>query len=464
MLLTPGIWQTSVLIMRIVLAWGPRLFSLNENKWPPRLPQDPWPRLPLRRFTPRTVVKPMPCPSIQNQNAKVISNGKSGSNTLTRNVLSPVYVDAPVLRDRDTDANGTLDERLFVIQDANYNVTAVISSSGTVQERYTYTPFGLVTYRDASGSGIGSSTKAWVFLHQGGQINIVGDYDFRNRVLSPTLGRWLTNDPLGFAAGDANTFRYEGNGSISRLDSSGLDWWYPGKYLHQIFGELERSEQIDAQRRGDKWEWTWGGDWNRAWEGYGIFGQNLWEGSSDGAVMTGDGATFGLVGAIGQWTRMWDLSPLYEEYGNASFKAGNVAGIALAGAVFSRFYGFGDIEIPRINLPIDEWLSDPPPDPSKFGYRVMTNEEWVTAKDGNWTNSDLIDPNSVENNQKWFWETRASADKWLEKMISYGEDQFITKVPTAEPITSYPSFDHPPEGIAHLVPIKDLGPAIIPPR
>jgi len=44
----------------------------------------------------------------------------------------------------------------------------------------------------------------------------------------------------------------------------------------------------------------------------------------------------------------------------------------------------------------------------------------------------------------------------LEKMISYGEDQFITKVPTAEPITSYPSFDHPPEGIAHLVPYHVL--------
>ena len=39
-------------------------------------------------------------------------------------VWSPVYVDAMVLRDRDTNANGTLDERLYCLQDANFNVTS----------------------------------------------------------------------------------------------------------------------------------------------------------------------------------------------------------------------------------------------------------------------------------------------------------------------------------------------------
>ena len=167
---------------------------------------------------------------------------KSGSNTVTRNVFSPVYVDALVLRDRDTDANGTLDERLYPTQDANYNVTAILNISGTVQEKYTYTPFGVVTYRDSSGSTISSSTKAWVFLHQGGQINIVGGYDFRNRVLSPTLGRWLTNDPLGFEAGDVNTYRYVGNGPGNGLDPSGL----------QDIGE--RSAKAGAALAGLQWD------------------------------------------------------------------------------------------------------------------------------------------------------------------------------------------------------------------
>jgi YD repeat-containing protein len=37
------------------------------------------------------------------------------------------YVDALVLRDRDTDADGTLDERLYALQDANYNVSTCLA-------------------------------------------------------------------------------------------------------------------------------------------------------------------------------------------------------------------------------------------------------------------------------------------------------------------------------------------------
>ena len=107
---------------------------------------------------------------------------KVGSNTVTRNVWSPVYVDGLVLRDRDTDGNGSLDERLYALQDANWNTTALINSSGTVQERYTYTPFGQVTFRDGSGSTLSGSAKDWVFLHQGGERIAAGNYEFRNRV------------------------------------------------------------------------------------------------------------------------------------------------------------------------------------------------------------------------------------------------------------------------------------------
>ncbi len=147
---------------------------------------------------------------------------KVGSNTKTRNVWSPVYVDAMVSRDRDTDANGSLDERLYALQDANFNVTAVINTSGAVQEKYTETPFGVTTFRNSAGTAIGSSTKDWVFLHQGGQVDIIGDLDFRNRVLSPTLGRWLSNDPLGFNAGDVNSYRYIANGPTIGTDAMGL--------------------------------------------------------------------------------------------------------------------------------------------------------------------------------------------------------------------------------------------------
>ena len=147
---------------------------------------------------------------------------KVGSNTVTRNVWSPVYVDGMALRDRDTDGNGSLDERLYALQDANWNTTALVNTTGTVQERYTYTPFGQVTFRDSSGSTLFNSAKDWIFLHQGGEKIAAGDYEFRNRVYSPTLGRWLSNDPLGFEAGDVNFYRYLQNNIINGTDPQGL--------------------------------------------------------------------------------------------------------------------------------------------------------------------------------------------------------------------------------------------------
>ena len=101
-------------------------------------------------------------------------------------------------------------------------MTGITNTSGTIQERYTEKPYGAVTFRDGSGSTISVSTKGWDILHQGAKRDIIGDYDFRNRVYSPTLGRWLSNDPIGFEAGDVNTFRYVGNGPGNGLDPQGL--------------------------------------------------------------------------------------------------------------------------------------------------------------------------------------------------------------------------------------------------
>ena len=65
-----------------------------------------------------------------------------GGVTRVSNVWSPVYVDAMIARDRDTDTNGSLDERLYVTHDANFNVTGLINTSGAVVERYVYDSYG----------------------------------------------------------------------------------------------------------------------------------------------------------------------------------------------------------------------------------------------------------------------------------------------------------------------------------
>jgi RHS repeat-associated protein len=54
-----------------------------------------------------------------------------------------------------------------------------------------------------------------------------GLYYNRVRYLDPFTGRWTTQDPLGFAAGDANLYRYVGNMATMATDPSGNIVWLP---------------------------------------------------------------------------------------------------------------------------------------------------------------------------------------------------------------------------------------------
>jgi RHS repeat-associated protein len=85
-----------------------------------------------------------------------------------------------------------------------------------------YDPFGQATVLDASW-GASSDGYAWRYLHQGGRFDAaVGLYSFRFRDYDPVLGRWTVMDPIGFAAGDANWYRYEEGNPLVYLDAIGL--------------------------------------------------------------------------------------------------------------------------------------------------------------------------------------------------------------------------------------------------
>jgi RHS repeat-associated protein len=180
--------------------------------------------------------------------------------TAIQYVWSRVYVDALVLRDRDTNDNGLVDERLYVQQDANYNVTALLDTFGNVEERYVYDPYGKATVLDDAWSTLTSSAYDWQYLHQGGRLDEeTGLYSFRHREFSPTLGRWLQNDPLSFGGGDTNLYGYIGNGPGNALDPSGLlsfwdevgmignfIWNHTGEAGSIAWGTVQSGESFDS--------------------------------------------------------------------------------------------------------------------------------------------------------------------------------------------------------------------------
>jgi RHS repeat-associated protein len=113
-----------------------------------------------------------------------------------------------------------------VQQDANWNVTALVSTSGSVVERYVYDTYGKPTFLNASWGTLTGSAYAMRYLFQGSRYDTTsGLYDGRGRPGSPTLGRWVQLDPVRYKAGDVNLYRALADNPSNHLDPTGTFNW-----------------------------------------------------------------------------------------------------------------------------------------------------------------------------------------------------------------------------------------------
>jgi RHS repeat-associated protein len=75
-----------------------------------------------------------------------------------------------------------------------------------------------------------------------------GLMDYRNRIYSQRLGRFLQPDPIGFDAGDVNWYRYVGNSPLDWIDSDGLFKTYKNR---DDAGHEAGKEALDRSRKGE---------------------------------------------------------------------------------------------------------------------------------------------------------------------------------------------------------------------
>ena len=179
--------------------------------------------------------------------------------------------DAPILRDTISSSTGQPipADRIYYLTDANDNVTAITNNAGQVLERYVYSPFGQVTYYDCSSGTwvpVTTSPNHNTILFAGQNLDPATRlYYDHARWYSPGSGTsqggtFLTRDPMGYAAGDANLYRYCGNNPVSATDPTGLvavapqnvgnvagSWPAPGDGLRHHLAQLH---DFRAQRRG----------------------------------------------------------------------------------------------------------------------------------------------------------------------------------------------------------------------
>ena len=139
-------------------------------------------------------------------------------------VWSPRYIDAPVLRDRNTDADGLCDdERIYYLGDANFNVTALVDTGGDAIERYLYDAYGRVTVYDDSWVNVrGESSFANVALYTGRERDAeMGLCNCRHRTLTIEAGRFASRDSNANERRRWRPYLYVGASPSDMLDPSG---------------------------------------------------------------------------------------------------------------------------------------------------------------------------------------------------------------------------------------------------
>ena len=134
------------------------------------------------------------------------------------------YIDDCVLRDRDTTGGGTLNDRKYALQDANWNMSALTVSNGLVGERYAYTPYGKPIFLSAAFIPRSTSSYAWEILYCGYRYDAGTQlYSVRFRSYHSVLGVWLVRDFLNTIESLRTLYLYGSAMPLTHLDPLGLD-------------------------------------------------------------------------------------------------------------------------------------------------------------------------------------------------------------------------------------------------
>ena len=115
----------------------------------------------------------------------------------------------------------------YFITDHLGSTEALTDSSGAIVSSTSYDSFGNAAPKQAAGSaasGTGNATPsiATSYRYTGREYDAdTGLYYYRNRWYDPEIGLFISEDPIGFAGGDVNLYRYVGNNPQNFIDPYG---------------------------------------------------------------------------------------------------------------------------------------------------------------------------------------------------------------------------------------------------
>jgi RHS repeat-associated protein len=131
-------------------------------------------------------------------------------------------------------------ESVSPLFDALGSIIALTDSSGTIQTRYSYGPFGATSSSGAASSNSQSFT--------GRENDDVDLYFYRARYYSPAHQRFLSEDPIGFEGGDSNLYGYVGNAPVDQRDAFGLQRSEMSDDRREIAERRRKAEEEERRR------------------------------------------------------------------------------------------------------------------------------------------------------------------------------------------------------------------------
>jgi RHS repeat-associated protein len=134
----------------------------------------------------------------------------NASNALTARHAHGGRVDEVIARQSSGGANA------WYLTDHQGSVRRVVNDSATLLATTGYSAYGEVTGGTVYG-GYGYTGREW--------DAVAGAWHLRARMYLPDIGRFLSEDPKGFAAGDENLYRYVKNSPTNATDPSGMFWF-----------------------------------------------------------------------------------------------------------------------------------------------------------------------------------------------------------------------------------------------
>ena len=144
-------------------------------------------------------------------------------------VVDQIFADEQFVNGLTIGVGTTEGDTLWALTDYLGSVRDLVDNDGNVENHLVYDSFGQIT--SETNTALDS-----IYAYTGRERDEESHLQFnRARYYDASTGRWISEDPIGFAAGDPNLVRYVANSPTNATDPSGMmppdygqPWGYPG--------------------------------------------------------------------------------------------------------------------------------------------------------------------------------------------------------------------------------------------